>query len=129
MKEQDIKFQIEQFLTLKKLFWWRVNVGMATYDGKRKVVFGTKGQSDIAILAKNYIVLEVKTRKEHEYIKKHYDSLKEHYCSKSCRKCHYREQIFWIENVRSKGHHGFFVSSLDQTIEELKNIGAIDEFI
>lgn len=136
LSESAISAQVQTFLNLKKLFWWRVNTGVASYESEktnivRHVAFGTPGESDIAILAHKYCVIELKNTEEHKKIIKNYDKYRNHVCDKpldkrkKCSLCHYQRQIQWIEKVQEKGHYGFFASSLDQVEEKLIEYGII----
>lgn len=78
------------------------------------------GMSDILFFRNGkFYALEVKTPKEHKYIIKHYEKLRdaipEHLNKKQK---HLHEQITFIENIKRAGGIGNFVSCL----EDVKNI-------
>lgn len=98
------------------------SVGM---DMERFIFYGLhRGASDLIGLWKDgrFLSIEVKTKKEYDYVMKHYKRLKA--SKKVIRKPtskddHLIEQIRWIEMVRKLGGLGFFSYSAKHTRKEL----------
>jgi hypothetical protein len=65
--EKDIQRAIIQYLTMKKVFFWRNNSGamVSEYNGnKRFMRFGEVGSPDICVIKDGFFIgLEVKTEK------------------------------------------------------------------
>jgi len=123
--EKMIQAEISDYLIGLRVKWKRKNVGVGTYIDKygkeRKVYFGTKGESDLEVLVPGYqISLEVKTVSAHLYIKRNIDKLLSGEMKMNKKNIHILEQIVYIEGVRTAGHIGEFVSSVDQVASILE---------
>ena len=130
--EAEVKHAIMNLLDLKRIMWWQQQVGMATYSdnkGKlRSVKYGEKGTSDLAsIIGGNksrnirgiYVVFEIKKPSAHRFLLKHYDRIASGKC-KTKRDWHLLDQINYIENIKDTGNLGYFVSSVDQVEQIIK---------
>lgn len=98
------------------------------FDGKKMIKHRSKfiknGLSDI-FLWKNgeFIALEVKTPLEMKFLVKHRpEIIKTDRKLLSKKKQHLKDQIEFIENIKSCGLKGYFVSSVDE-VKKLMNTG------
>ena len=64
MAESDIQKSIIDYLTIKKVFFWRQNSGAVVTESKRFIRMGITGAPDIFIVKNGQIIgLEIKTLK------------------------------------------------------------------
>jgi len=126
--EKDIEASILAFLENLGGFAMKINLGgrpIQTKDGRLLMMpfknpFSAKGMSDILFIYEGCVFcFEVKKPSEVKFIKNSYQRLQEGSFSaenKTYRRL--RDQIIFIERVKSNGGYGGFVSS----IEEVKSI-------
>ena len=86
---------------------------------KHKSQYIKRGVSDIMFFRDGmFYALEVKTPKEHDYIKKHHDAIsKSHPGLLNIKKLHIWEQILFINAMRNNGFIAEFVSSIKDVRE------------
>lgn len=135
--EAEVQRAVGEYLEVLKLFWWRQQVGMATYKEEnkkeRRVKYGTEGASDLGCIAGGdrannirgtFVAIEIKKPSEHRFLIKHYDRIREGIC-RTKRDWHLFHQVSFIENVKDHGGEGFFASSVDDVIENFRIYGFI----
>lgn len=125
LSESQIEELILAHLNFKmRIHAWKVPKA-GYYDVKRKIFrkqvskFARNGVSDISgLLPGKGLFIEVKSEKDYRYIMKHYEELKNYFgsCEK---KNHFKEQIQFIEDVKTSGNIGFFADSVACVEKEL----------
>lgn len=119
MKESVIQASIVAYLKTIKL-GYVLNVTTAgIYDPKTKK-FRTnknqKGTSDILFFNRGKCTaIEVKIKKEYDFVMKHYDRLKNIKLCRTARDHHLHDQILFIEGLKRSGNAGFFSFSIHDT--------------
>lgn len=135
-KETDIQQEIWEFLERLGMFPIKFE-NQATFDPmgfRRKFIGGTKrrGVSDLFFTAGRLVVCEVKTPDRYGYIKRNWDKIREHIPKPvpkrvkgiktkkvSDDKQRYKEQMEFIDKMKSLGHSGFFADSVKTLCIEL----------
>ena len=129
MKESEIENAILDYLNiLKDAFFWK-NPASGFFDGKKmrrhKSKYAINGVSDIlGIYRGRFVALEIKTPVEYKYFLNHGERLKKSpyiYC-KTKKDQRLWRQVHFIENIKSLGGHGDFVSSIDNVKRVLQEV-------
>jgi len=119
-KEQQIKKEITDYLNTLGGKLIRLNSAGTIIRGIR-VKQAYLGVPDLLLLlnGKAYFI-EVKTKSEHQFIKKHYNRLKEGgFNQDNIKLDRYQKQILFLEDVVRTGNVGLFASSVEDFIHLL----------
>ena len=119
MKESDIQASIVAYLKTIKLGYVLAVSTTGIFDPIKKQ-FRTnknqKGTSDILLFNRGKCTaIEVKIKKEYDFVVKHYERLRNISLCKTVRDHHLHDQILFIEGLKRSGNAGFFSFSIHDT--------------
>ncbi len=126
--EKEVERAILEYLSSQVIMCWK-NETAGVFDPTKKKFrnpskFVRKGGADILGLVHKAFAIEVKDAEQYGYIMAHYNELWA-YIGDDKKKNHYRRQIEFIEDYKSRGHIGFFTYSLIDCQEKLLRFGIL----
>lgn len=125
--ESQIEYLILEYLSMIKNSFVTKIAPSGFFDGKKMIKHRSKfirnGLSDIFLWKDGeFTAIEVKTPLEMKFLVKHRpEIIKTDRKLLSKKKQHLKDQIEFIENIKSCGHKGFFVCSVDQVKNLINN--------